>query len=184
MKAVMMAAVLAAVAAGGARAADKSSAWLHVRVEEPRKDSKVEVNLPLSVVGVALSLAPEEVMSEGRIHLHGHHHHGHDLSVADLRKLWIELRSAEGQLVSIKDEDAVVSVERKGDQVVVHVDNPREKDKVDVQVPLSLVDALLSGTGSELDVKAALAELQKMRGDIVRVDGHDGQVHVWIDERS
>ena len=33
-----------------------------------------------------------------------------------------------------------------------------------------MVDALLSGEGNELNVNAALAQMQKRRGDIVRVN--------------
>src|SRR5438046_2779465 len=83
---VLMAGAALAMASGVPVQAQTKTAWIHVRVEEPRNDSKVSVNLPLTVVQAALALAPEKIVSEGRIHLSGHGHGRGDLSVADLRK--------------------------------------------------------------------------------------------------
>jgi hypothetical protein len=55
---------------------------------------------------------------------------------------------------------------------------------VRVEVPVSLVDALLSGEGDDVNIQAAVAELQKRRGDIVRVHDDDANVHIWIDEQN
>ncbi len=49
---------------------------------------------------------------------------------------------------------------------------------------MSLVDAFLSGEGEEGNIQAAVAELQKRRGDIVRVRDDDSNVRVWIDEQN
>ena len=51
-------------------------------------------------------------------------------------------------------------------------------------MPVSLVDALLSGEGDEVNIQAAVAELQKRRGDIVRVHDSDSNVRIWIDEQN
>ena len=51
-------------------------------------------------------------------------------------------------------------------------------------MPVSLVDAFLSGEGEEGNIQAAVAELQKRRGDIVRVKDDDSNVRVWIDEQN
>jgi hypothetical protein len=51
-------------------------------------------------------------------------------------------------------------------------------------VPVALVDSLFAGEGEELNVKAALVELQKRRGDIVRVNDSNAKVRVWIDEKN
>ena len=45
-----------------------------------------------------------------------------------------------------------------------------------------VVDALFSGQGGELNIRAGFAELQKRRGDIVRVDDNGKSVRIWIDE--
>jgi hypothetical protein len=53
-------------------------------VEEGNRQSKVSVNLPISVVDAALQAAPEEFMSNGHIHLGKMGKR--DLSVSDLRR--------------------------------------------------------------------------------------------------
>ena len=55
---------------------------------------------------------------------------------------------------------------------------------VRVEVPVSLVDALLSGEGESANIQAAVAELQKRRGDIVSVREEDSTVRVWIDDQN
>lgn len=173
-------AVLALVPAWRLAAQSTAAAtpWVHVRVDEARKGSKVAVNLPLSVVQAALQAAPERVVSQGRIQLGPHQR----LSVADLRRLWTELKSAgDAELVSVEEQDQSVHVARRGDLVEVRVEHPGGKPQVHVQVPVTVVDALLSGPGDELDLKAALAQLQGRGGEIVRVDAEDAQVRVWID---
>lgn len=158
------------------------SAWIHIRVEEPARESKVHVNLPLSVVQVALEAAPDKVVSKGRIHLG---HEGHDLSLADMRRLWKELKTAgDAQLVTMENGDEKVNVARKGDLVQVRLERPKEKETVAVDVPVALVDALFSGEGEGLDVVAAVKELQSLRGDVVRVDDQDSRVRIWIDEKN
>ena len=115
-----VAAVAVALAVtGGARleaqTAPAQAPWLHVRVEEQSKASKVAVNLPLSVVEAALALAPEKVISHGQIHLPDAEH---SLKIADMRKLWKELRAAgDAEIVSVQQKDETVSVRRQGDRL-------------------------------------------------------------------
>jgi hypothetical protein len=169
-----------ALAAAAPLAAQNPAAWLHVRVNEPAKETKVEVNLPLNVVEAALALAPEKVVSEGRIHINHGRHEG--LKVADMQRLWKELRAAgDAEIVSIKEKDETVSVRRQGDKLLVDVDRPSKKEVVKVEVPVAVVDALFAVEG-QIDVKAALGELRKLRGDIVRVTDKETTVRVWIDE--
>jgi hypothetical protein len=170
-----------ALASGaGAWAAQAATPWLHVRVEEPRREAKVSVNLPLPVVEAALKAAPERIVSGGRIHL-GHHDHG--LSLAEMRRLWKELRNTgDAELVSVEEKDETVHVARVGDLVQVRVSKAGGGEEVHVDVPVSLVDALLSGDDETVNVDAAMAEVAKLRGDVVRVKDDDSQVRVWIDE--
>ena len=70
-------------------------------------------------------------------------------------------------------------------QVVLVVVLGREEArdaKVHIRVPVALVDALLSGPEDELDLQAALTELENMgRDEIVRVDDGRDTVRIWID---
>lgn len=161
----------------------QSSPWIHIEVNETEEsDSQVKVNLPLSVVEIALEAAPEKVLEERHIHMS---HVDDDLEVEDLRRMWQELRKAgDAEIVSVQKKDQKVSIRRQGERVLIDVDDRREGDKVNVQVPVDVVDALFSGEGNELNIKDAVSKLKSHRGDVVRVDGNDAKVRIWIDERN
>ena len=172
-------------------AAQTGTAWLHVRVEEAKDATKVSVNLPMTVVEAVLKASPEMIQKHGKIHLGEEH----GLKMADVRKAWKALSEAgDAELVTVESEDENVKVMRKGDLVQVFVDNKAKPGKdgkpvkggeeVRVEVPVSLVDAFLSGEGEEGNIEAAVAELQKRRGDIVRVKDDDSNVRIWIDEQN
>jgi hypothetical protein len=165
--------------------AENGTPWIHVRVEEPEKQSKVSVNLPLSVVEVALEAAPEIIESHGDLHLG----EDADVKVETLRKMWKELAAVgDAELVTVQSEKENVSVRRRGDLVQVFVDKKGEEgeagEEVRVEVPVALVDALLSGEGEEINLQAALSELQNQRGNIVTVREKDTSVRIWIDETN
>jgi len=183
-----LAAVAASALAGTAPAAspsDGTAAWLHVRVEEPRqgsRGSRVHVNLPMTAVEAALQVVPETIASDGRFHLGCH---GHGMKVEEFRRLWNELKGAgDTELVSVDDEAEHVSVSRKGDLLQIRVREDGERETVFVDVPASVVDALFSGSGQELNVRAAVAELRTRRGDVVRVNDRNSTVRIWIDESA
>ena len=136
----------------------------------------------MNAVEAALNAAPDVVASHGRIHLGGH---GHNLDVDDLRQLWKELRAAgDAEIVSVEEGSERVNVSKKGDLVLIRVQNEGEGEKVHVDVPAALVDALLSGSDEELDIHAAVVELRKLRGDVVRVNDRNSTVRIWIDESA
>jgi len=185
---------LLALLAAAPVAAQTVTPWLHVRVEEVKQASKVSVNLPLSVVEAVIKASPDMIERHGRIHL-GREHGKHGLKLADLRRAWKELAAVgDAELVTVESEDENVKVQRKGDLVQVFVEQKARTDKdgkklkgaeqVRVEVPVSLVDALLSGEGDEANIEAAILELRKRRGDIVRVQDDDSHVRVWIDEQN
>jgi hypothetical protein len=178
-------AVTAALGAGAAKAQTPTSGatpWLHVRVDEAARSSKVSVNLPMPVVEAVLAAAPETIASNGHIRI-GCGHPG--LSLADMRKIWLELRKAgDTEFVAAEEKDETVKVARKGDLVQIRVRKPGDAGEVEVDVPVGLVDAALAGEGDTVDVKAVVRELQKRRGDIVRVRDKASSVRVWIDEAA
>ena len=172
-------------------AAQTGTAWLHVRVEEVKQASKVSVNLPMAVVEAVLKASPEIIEKHGKVHFGEEH----GLKMADIRKAWKALAEVgDAELVTVESEDENVKVMRKGDLVQVFVDSKAKPGKdgkpakggeeVRVEVPVSLVDAFLSGEGEDGNIQAAVAELQKRRGDIVRVKDDDSNVRVWIDEQN
>jgi hypothetical protein len=182
---------VAAAAPAAAQAAASATPWLHVRVEEAKDASKVAVNLPLSVVEAVLKASPEMIEKHGRVHFG----HEHGMKLADLRKVWKELAAVgDAELVSVESESETLKVRRQGDLVQVFVDQKpragkdgkkqRGAEAVRVELPVSLVGALLSGEGEEANIEAAVGELRKRRGDIVRVQDDDSHVRIWIDEQN
>ena len=162
-------------------AAPAGKAWVHVRVEEANRQSKVSVNLPVTVVEAALQAAPEDILSHGHIHLGKMGKR--DLSVSDLRKAWNEMKATgDAEFATVEDEDQTVRIARAGNLMLVHVDKPNGKESVRVELPIEVVDALFSGQGEELNLRAGFAELKKRRGDIVRVKDDNSTVRIWIDE--
>lgn len=175
------AAGLLVVPAGAVQAQETQEAsWVHVRVDEA-DGAKVRVNLPISLVDVALEAAGEEGLEDGRLRWDEHG----DVTVDDLRRMWRELRDAgDAELVEVQDGEEHVRVYRRGDRLHVHVDEDGE-EKVRVEMPTGVADALLGGEGDELDLRAAVRELAR-RGerDLVRVQDTDATVRVWVDARS
>ncbi len=195
---------LALLPAAGA-AAQTNTAWLHVRVDEAQKASKVRVNLPMTVVDAVLKATPDLIEEHGKVNFGEHH----GMKLADCRRAWKQLMAAgDAEFVTVESDDENVRVQRKGDLVVVYADHkgrparakaeaekpeaakPEAAPKghgageVRIEVPVSLVDALLSGEGENVNLQAALADVQKRRGDIVRVHDTDADVRIWIDDQN
>ncbi len=159
--------------------------WIHVEVDETGEDdTRIRVNLPLSVVQVALEAAPDKIISDGELHLR---HVDKDLDIESLRKMWAELREAgDAEFVTVEEENETIRVRREGGFIRIEIDDRTdgEPEQVHVDIPVTVVDALFSGDGETLNIKDALAELSKERGDIVRVDDGETKVRIWIDERD
>lgn len=189
-KFALAATVLAlALAAPFQAAAQTASPWIHVQVVEDGGEEggeTVHVNVPLSLARVALQVAPQEMKQKLTEKLSEK-----DIKLADIRALWDELkRTGDAEFVTVESDSESVKVARVGDKIQVFV-NERGKDQgdeageqVQVDIPISVVDALLSGEGEELNLEAAVARLGDQRGDIVQVRDGGSRVRVWIDERS
>ncbi len=177
----LLAVVAAMALAVPAAAQAQDSNWIHVRVDEA-DGAKVRVNLPATMVDVALEIADEKGLEKEHLQL------GPDseVSLDQMRRLWQEMRDAgDAEFVNVRDGDEHVRVFREGDRVLVHVDEDGPQ-KVRVEMPASVADALLSSEGDTLDVRAAVQELVSS-GDqeLVRVREADGpKVRIWVDDRS
>jgi hypothetical protein len=173
----------AVILAGAIQASGQTAGagpWFHVRVEEPKQQRKVAVNLPLSVVEVGLRNVPDKPFP---LRHFNHDRAFGDLQVADLRRAWAELKTAgDAELVTVEEKDHKVRIAREGGLVLIRVEKDKGAETVKVDVPTQVVDALLSGEGNEWNVKAALAEMHKRRGDIVKIDDNGKSVRIWIDE--
>lgn len=173
---VATALVLALSAVGVASATDL---WLHVRVDET-DGAKVKVNVPVSMVEKAIAMVPEEHLRHGKIHLDDCCEH---MTLTELRELWQELKdSPDMTFVTVEEGDESVRVWKEAGYMKVHVLEQDRNEEVNVQVPLVVVDALLSGEGEELNLEAAIRALvEEGEGELVTVSGEDEQVRVWVD---
>lgn len=180
------AAGLLAVSAGTLQAqapeadAAASGSWIHVSVDEA-DGKKVRVNLPVSLAEVAAEIAGKEALEAGRIDWESHE----DVSLEDIRRMWRELRDAgDTDLVEVREDGEHIRVVRRGDRVLVHV-NEGDEETVRVEMPVRLVDAVLGTEGESLDLAAAMRELIRSgHGELVRVRDDETQVRIWIDDRS
>lgn len=157
-----------------ARAADL---WLHVSVNE-QEGATVSVNLPIALVDKALAMVPDEHLRDGRLVLDDV-----EWSVAELRELWREVMDGPDMtFVTVEDRDENVRVWKENGYLMVKVREDGDTSTVDVRVPGSVIDALLSGEGDRLDVAAALTALAAQgEGELVTVNDDQDRVRIWVD---
>ncbi len=157
--------------------------WLHIQVSsEDGGPENVAVNVPLSAAEPLFALVPHRILSDGQLRLGGR---DVPFNVAAMRDLWRAITEVgDTEFVTVDGEDETVRVARAGDRITVQVEEHEEgeSETVDVQLPIAVVDALFSGNGETLDVRAAVERLGDMRGDIVRVSEGERRIRVWIDD--
>jgi len=155
-----------------------SGLWLHVKVDGGDDDEQVTVNLPLSLIEKALPMIPAEALEHGRIHFD----EGDEITIADLREMWNEIRSQpDFTIARVESQDEHVRVAKEGEYLVVRVEED-ESENVNVRVPMAVVDALFSGPGEQLNLRAALEALAAHgEGELVTVTDNEESVRVWVD---
>ena len=157
--------------------------YLHVNVEDPTKGGSVNVNVPLSMAEKILPAINNHGLHDGKVSIHNAQMNG-----VDVRALLDAVRTApDNEFVTVKDNDSDVRVAKASGNIIVHViDKKNKEQKVDVTVPLKVVDALFStAKNDELDIAAALRALSDA-GDILLVTVQDSteKVRVWVDSRN
>jgi hypothetical protein len=181
-------------AQGGAQPAER---WLHVSVNSTDTDGEtVRVNVPLALVEKVLPAINKDKLHSGKIRVN-------ELRVneVDLRVVFEAVRDTkDGEFVTVQSRKNNVRVAKEGGYLVVKVremkeprktEKPDEKpaapfeERVDVRVPMSVVDALLSGAKDELDLVAAVRALSA-HGDtiLVTVEDRKNTVKVWVDSKN
>ncbi|MGB7732032.1 MAG: hypothetical protein WBL50_28720 [Candidatus Acidiferrum sp.] len=173
-----------------AQTPSKSDQWIHVRVES--KDDKgetVRVNVPIEMAAKVLPAINHENLQGGKVRID----HAH-LNDVDLRAILDAVRSSkDGEYVTVQSNEEDVRVAKNAGYLYIHVTDKKSgkhsdngKDtKVEIKVPMKVVDALFSAGKDELDVVAALRALSS-NGDTELVSVKDDQetVHVWIDSKN
>lgn len=161
-------------------AAAASELWLHVKVQgNEDQHERVTVNLPISVVEKALPLIPEEEWQDGQVVIDNA-----EFDAARLRELWQEVKDTPDMtFVTVQSDDETVRVYKEGAYLVARTTEASEGGaQVHARIPLTVVDALLSGAGNTLNVHAAIQALAAHgEGELVTVTDGDESVRVWID---
>jgi hypothetical protein len=167
---------------------EKSEQWIHVRVEN--KDSggeTVRVNVPVEMAAKVLPAIHNKNLKDGRVHIQNSH-----MDDVDFKALLDAVRTAkDGEYVTVQSNENNVRVAKSGGYLYLNVTDKEHGKKgeagtkVEVQVPMKVVDALFSAGKDELDVVAALRALSS-HGDVelVTVKDNENLVRVWIDSKN
>jgi len=183
--------------------ASKSDQWIHVRVESKDDGGEtVRVNVPVDMAVKVLPAIKHQPLHDGKVRIENSH-----MDDADLRTILEAVRSSkDGEYVTVQGHDDDVRVAKSGGYLYIHVTekNKAEKaakepegkeghtkparskeSKVEVKVPMKVVDALLSAGKDELDIVAALHALSS-NGDteLVTVKDDENTVRVWVDSKN
>lgn len=174
---------LSAVAQGGTSAPDR---WIHVRVVDSGQGETVNVNVPLSMAEMVLPAINQKDFHAGKISIGQA-----DMHDVDLPMLLNALRDApDNEFVTVKSSDEDVRVAKQGGNLVVHVRESAGKsgkgnEHVDVTIPMRVITAMVAKGEHELDLNAALRELETL-GDttLVTVNEDTETVRIWVDSRN
>lgn len=177
--------LLMAMAAAG----QTTERWLHVSVEKTGDGAEtVRVNVPLRLAEKILPAVNIDRVRGGRIVIEGTKAEGVDLrAVVEAIKT-----TADGEFVTVDSNKQSVRVAKSGGYLLVKVREENtnrkgesRKEDVDVKIPMTVVEALLSGGKDELDILAAIRALSA-HGDaeLVTVKSHNETVRVWIDTKN
>ena len=208
----LMAAFVASGAAIGLHAAQAQDPQPWIHLDMTGEQANMNLNLPLAAIEAALALAPEAIVdSEGQLQLGGQREipvvairevwnqmrGAGDVEFANIQHEGQSIRVArEGDTILVNvtgtddEDDAGQEGDAESDEDEAehdHDGDEHDRDRrgigeVQIRVPVRVVDALLSGAGETLDVRAAIQELASLRGEMVQVIQPDARIRVWIDE--
>jgi hypothetical protein len=168
--------------------------WIHISVDgTDEKPERVRVNLPLTLITALEPLLaqhcgdPESIFSIN----------GRDMDREDLLAILKSVKSAkDGEFITVDDDTDHVRISKEKGVLYVRVREKAGKgekgdegesggERVDLQVPIVVVEALVSGTGDELDLGAALKALVASgQRELVSVDDDGERVRIWIDDKN
>jgi hypothetical protein len=174
---ITLVALLALVVAPAAFAQD-STRWINVHVTENSSGTNVEVHLPMNLVLTVLRNVDVENFHGGKV----------DLELDDVDVDWREIMKAvkeapDGKFVTVTSDEADVNVRKEGGTLYVNVDQKEdEMAKVEVTMPMEMMDALTLAEDKTIDVAALLQSFEKLpNGTLVKVTSDDANVRVWIE---
>lgn len=162
--------------------------YLHVRVTNVSDKQVVSVNVPLSLAEKVIPAINHGKLNQGKVTIDNADMNGVDIkAILDAVK-----NSPDGEYVTIQSKDQDVRVAKSKGNLVIHVTEKtgeKEKDKsghkVDVTVPMTVVNALVPTDNHEINLVAAIRALSESGEKlIVTVHDNDDDVKVWVDAES
>jgi len=186
-----------------AQTTSKTDQWIHVRVENKEdKGETVRVNVPIDMAVKVLPAIHKDCLQDGKVRIDKAH-----MNDVDVRAILDAVRTAkDGEYVTVQSNENDVRVAKNAGYLYIHVTDkehrakaakhtqdkedatkptPARESRVEIKVPMKVVDALFSAGKDELDIVAALHALSSS-GDTELVSVKDDQntVRVWIDSRN
>jgi hypothetical protein len=174
--------------------------WIHVRVESKEDHGEtVRVNVPVEMAAKVLPAINKDNLRDGKVRIDSSR-----MNDVDLRTILDAVRSSrDGEYVTVQGGDNDVRVAKSAGYLYIHVtdkgtgkkaaakDGKTEakgaghESKVEIKVPMKVVDALFSAGKDELDLVAALKALSA-QGDteLVTVKDNENTVRVWVDSKN
>jgi hypothetical protein len=187
--------VMAFVWMAGSTLALGAERWVHVRVIDHGEDGeRVRINIPLSLAEKVLPTIKADKLRNGKIKIQDH-----DFEQVDVRALLEAVRTTQdNEFVTVDSKHENVRVAKAGSFLLVKVRESEQEGKkgvqssegksgsnVDIKIPFTVVDALLSGSKDELDLVAALRALDNAQDvELVTVNDQTNNVRIWVDSRS
>ena len=179
----------------------KSEQWIHVRVESKEdRGETVRVNVPVEMATKVIPAINKNNLHDGKVRIDSSH-----MNDVDLRTILDAVRSSrDGEYVTVQSNENDVRVAKNAGYLYIHVtdksegkkasakdakpgskSNARHESKVEIKVPMKVVDALLSAGKDELDIVAALKALSA-HGDteLVTVKDNENTVRIWVDSKN
>ena len=191
--------VMGAVAVKKTAAAATPEKFIHVRVNDISKGEMVSVNLPLSLAEKVIPTIHNGNLHNGKVTIGNV-----DMQDVDVRALLAAVASSpDNEFVTVKEKDQEVRVAKSKGNFIIHVidlnsdsDESNKSDKsdkkyemrgqkVDITIPISVVNALVPNEKQELDLVAAIHALSNA-SEALLVTVHDGtqDVRIWIDSQN
>jgi len=169
--------------------------WVHVKVVEANEDGeRVRINIPLSLAEKVLPTIKADKLRNGKLKLDDE-----AFDRVDLRGLLEAVRTAQdNEYVTVESRHENVRVAKSGGFLLVKVRETRDWGKkaakaaesepfetVDIKIPFTVVNALLSGDKDELDLLAAVRALSEYPDlELVTVNDQSSTVRIWTDSRN
>ena len=173
--------------------------WIHVRVESKEdRGETVRVNVPVEMAAKVIPAINKNNLHDGKVRIDSSH-----MNDLDLRTILDAVRSSrDGEYVTVQGGGNDVRVAKSAGYLYIHVTDKFEgkkaakdgkteakaagnESKVEIKVPMKVVDALFSAGKDELDIVAALKALSA-HGDteLVTVKDSENTVRIWVDSKN